>query len=55
MNHFMHLFTDRTGTDLMPWMRIMVVLGLLAVALLINQNAKTAKRFAHSLRASSFS
>jgi molybdopterin-containing oxidoreductase family membrane subunit len=46
MNHFTYLFTGLHGhSNLMPWMWIAVVLGLLAVALLINpktRNSETA-------------
>jgi Ni/Fe-hydrogenase subunit HybB-like protein len=46
MNHFTYLFTGLHGhSNLMPWMWIAVVLGLLAVALLVNpktRNSETA-------------
>jgi Ni/Fe-hydrogenase subunit HybB-like protein len=44
MNHFTYLFTGLHGhSNLMPWMWIAVVLGLLAVALLINPKTRNSE------------
>jgi Ni/Fe-hydrogenase subunit HybB-like protein len=44
MNHFTYLFTGLHGhSNLMPWMWIAVVLGLLAVALLINPETRNSE------------
>ncbi len=52
MNHFTYLFTGLHGhSNLMPWMWIAVVLGLLAVASANKpKDAKQRNGFAHSLR-----
>jgi Ni/Fe-hydrogenase subunit HybB-like protein len=44
MNHFTYLFTGLHGhSNLMPWMWIAVVLGLLAVALLVNPKTRNSE------------
>ncbi len=44
MNHFGYLFTGLHGqSNLMPWMWIAVVLGLLAIALLINPKTRNSE------------
>lgn len=44
MNHFTYLFTGLHGhSNLMPWMWITVVLGLLAIALLINPKTRNSE------------
>jgi [DsrC]-trisulfide reductase subunit P len=44
MNHFGYLFVGLHGhSNLMPWMWIAVVLGLLAIALLVNPNTRNSQ------------